>query len=175
MLSTLGEHPNIVGVKLACGGVAKVARVRAQFDPEQFSALAGQSDWLLPALTVRGTGVITGLANLYPKARAKTIHPLVHRKLTLNQACIEIFDLYTAGKIKKAGDAQLKIAQAEWGFAKSGINSTKWVVAKYLGYPESSCHSRRPYPMFADAKKEAWITQTLRLLEVTEKKLSAAK
>ena len=70
MLATLGQHPNIVGVKLTCGGIAKVARVRAEFEPEQFSALAGQSDWLLPALTVGGTGVITGLANLYPKVRA---------------------------------------------------------------------------------------------------------
>lgn len=67
MLLTLGEHPNIAGVKLTCGGIAKAARVRAAFEPEQFSALAGQSDWLLPALTVGGTGAITGLANLYPR------------------------------------------------------------------------------------------------------------
>lgn len=67
MLATLGKHPNIVGVKLTCGGIAKVARVRATFEPEEFSALAGQSDWLVPALSVGGTGVITGVANLYPK------------------------------------------------------------------------------------------------------------
>jgi dihydrodipicolinate synthase/N-acetylneuraminate lyase len=67
MLETLGKHPNIVGVKLTCGGIAKVARVRAAFEPEQFSALAGQSDWLTPALAVGGTGVITGIANLFPK------------------------------------------------------------------------------------------------------------
>lgn len=75
MLSRLGQHPNIVGVKLTCGGIAKVARVRAEFDPEQFTALAGQSDWLLPALAVGATGVITGLANLYPKVCANaTMH-----------------------------------------------------------------------------------------------------
>jgi dihydrodipicolinate synthase/N-acetylneuraminate lyase len=67
MLETLGQHPNIVGVKLTCGGIAKVARVRATFDPKQFCALAGQSDWLTPALSVGGTGVITGVANLFPK------------------------------------------------------------------------------------------------------------
>jgi len=156
MLATLGQHPNIVGVKLTCGGIAKVARVRAEFEPEQFSALAGQSDWLLPALTVGGTGVITGLANLYPKA------------------CIEIFDLYSAGNLKAAGEAQLKLAQAEWGFGKGGINGTKWVVAKYLGYPESSCHCRRPYPKFLDAKKQAWITEILRPLGVKEQSLSTA-
>lgn len=67
MLATLGQHPNIVGVKLTCGGIAKVARVAAQYKPEEFTALAGQSDWLVPALTVGGTGTITGVANLYPK------------------------------------------------------------------------------------------------------------
>lgn len=67
MLSTLGAHPNIVGVKLTCGGIAKVARIRAEFEPEQFSAIAGQSDWLTPCLAVGGTGVITGVANLFPK------------------------------------------------------------------------------------------------------------
>lgn len=67
MLSTLGRHPNIVGVKLTCGGIAKVARVAAEFRPEQFCALAGQSDWLVPAMSVGSTGAITGVANLYPR------------------------------------------------------------------------------------------------------------
>jgi 4-hydroxy-2-oxoglutarate aldolase len=44
MLAKLGNHPNIVAVKLTCGGIAKVARVAAEFQPETFTALAGQSD-----------------------------------------------------------------------------------------------------------------------------------
>jgi len=67
MLATLGAHPNIAGVKLTCGGIAKVARVTAQYKPEDFCVLAGQSDWLLPALVTGGIGAITGLANLYPR------------------------------------------------------------------------------------------------------------
>lgn len=154
MLSTLGAHPNISGVKLTCGGIAKVARIRAQYDTEQFCALAGQSDWLLPALSVGGTGTITGLANLYPKA------------------CIEIYDLYKAGKLQAAEEAQILLARAEWGFAKGGINGTKWVVAKYLGYPESSCHCRRPYPKYLDVKKQAWISDTMAVLQSKEKQLN---
>lgn len=73
MLNTLGAHPNISGVKLTCGGIAKVARIRAAYDPENFAALAGQSDWLLPALAVGGIGAITGLANLYPKVRPELL------------------------------------------------------------------------------------------------------
>lgn len=44
MLEILGAHPNIVAVKLTCGGIAKVARVAATFAPTEFCALAGQSD-----------------------------------------------------------------------------------------------------------------------------------
>jgi 4-hydroxy-2-oxoglutarate aldolase len=73
MLSTLGRHPNIVGVKLTCGGIAKVARIAAEFKPEQFCALAGQSDWLIPALSVGSTGTITGVANLYPRVRLRSL------------------------------------------------------------------------------------------------------
>lgn len=76
MLQTLGAHPNIVGVKLTCGGIAKVARVRSVFEPELFCALAGQSDWLLPAVSVGGTGAITGLANIYPRVRFLTPNKL---------------------------------------------------------------------------------------------------
>ncbi|THY10704.1 dihydrodipicolinate synthetase [Aureobasidium pullulans] len=154
MLSKLGAHPNIVGVKLTCGGIAKVARVRAQFSPSEFCTLAGQSDWLVPALAVGSTGTITGVANLYPKY------------------CIKIYDLWIQGKTKEAEAAQLELAKMEWGFAKGGINGTKWVVAKLRGYPLDSCHCRRPYPKFVDAKKQAWIFETVSPLQDKEQELA---
>ena len=154
MLSKLGAHPNIVGVKLTCGGIAKVARIRAQFSPTEFCALAGQSDWLVPALAVGSTGTITGVANLYPKF------------------CIHIYNLYTQGKVKEAEAAQLKLASMEWGFAKGGINGTKWVVAKLRGYSLDGSHCRRPYPRFVDAKKQARILETVSPLQVDEQKLA---
>ena len=80
-----------------------------------------------------------------------------------------------AGKTKEAEAAQLKLAQMEWGFAKGGINGTKWVVAKRLGYPLTSCHCRRPYPQFSDAKKQAWIDGVVGILEEDEAELRAAR
>jgi 4-hydroxy-2-oxoglutarate aldolase len=74
-------------------------------------------------------------------------------------------------KSKEAEKAQIELAAVEWGFAKGGINGTKWVVAKYHGYPEASCHTRRPYPKYDDAKKQAWILETMRPLEAKEKSL----
>ncbi|KAK7958996.1 4-hydroxy-2-oxoglutarate aldolase [Apiospora aurea] len=156
MLSRLGRHANIVGVKLTCGGIAKVARVAAEFEPDQFAVLAGQSDWLVPAMSVGGVGTITGVANLYPRV------------------CLEIFDLFRAGQVKEAEAAQLRLAKMEWGFGKGGINGTKWVVAKLLGYPLEGCHCRRPYPVYADPEKHAWIMGTVQPLQETEQKRSQA-
>ncbi|RSL73780.1 hypothetical protein CEP54_000174 [Fusarium duplospermum] len=151
MLERLGQHPNIVGVKLTCGGIAKVARVAAQYKPEEFTALAGQSDWLVPAMAVGATGTITGVANLYPKV------------------CTQIFELYKAGKTQEAEAAQLQLAKMEWGFAKGGINGTKWVVAKLRGYPLESCHCRRPYPKYSDEAKQEWILKVVEPLAAVEK------
>ncbi len=156
MLARLGQHPNIVGVKLTCGGIAKVARVRAQFAPDQFFALAGQSDWLLPALAVGATGAITGVANLFPRV------------------CVRIFDLFNAGKTADAEALQLELAKMEWGFGKGGINGTKWIVAKLRGYNMASCHCRRPYPVFGDAKKQQWITDVVSPLAAAEAKIAKA-
>lgn len=84
---------------------------------------------------------------------------------------MQIYDSYKAGKVKEAEAAQLKLAQMEWGFAKGGINGTKWVVAKLRGYPLESCHCRRPYPKFTDESKQEWILKVVEALAVTEKSL----
>jgi dihydrodipicolinate synthase/N-acetylneuraminate lyase len=172
-LETLGHHPNIVGVKLTCGGIAKVARIRATFEPSEFSALAGQSDWLTPALSVGGTGVITGIANLFPKVGAADLN-MIYTDSNFLQCCIEIFDLFVAGKTKEAEAAQLKLARMEWGFAKGGINGTKWIVAKLLNYPQESHHCRRPYPQYADPKQQEWMSATCGILVNDEKRLNSA-
>ena len=84
---------------------------------------------------------------------------------------MQIYDLYMAGKLQEAQAAQLELGKAEWGFGKGGINGTKWVVAKLLGYPEESCHCRRPYPKYDDKKQQAWITEVVGQLQGTEKTL----
>ncbi|KAJ5832390.1 hypothetical protein N7474_000701 [Penicillium riverlandense] len=155
MLETLGEHPNIAAVKLTCGSIASVARTTAKFgraldgSPE-FVALAGQSEWLVPCLSVGGAGCITGVGNLYPKT------------------CVELYNLYTSGQTAKAEQLQLQVAVSEWGFGKEGISGTKWAVAKCLDYPEESAWCRRPYPKFLNEEKRAWVLKHLKVLERVE-------
>lgn len=172
MLDRLAKHTNIVGVKvremylckplprltfsqLTCGGIAKITRLSAAYPTSQFCALAGQSDWLIPALSVGGTGCITGVGNLYPRS------------------CVEIYEQYRSGKIEEAQKLQYTLAVSELGFGEGGINGTKWVVGELLGYPEASRDCRRPYPRFVSKDKQDWILQQVRALEGEEARLQS--
>lgn len=84
---------------------------------------------------------------------------------------MRIFDLYTAGKVKEAEQAQIELAKMEWGFAQGGINGTKWIVAKIRGYPAESWHCRRPYPKYGDEAKKAWISSVVEPLAAVEKSI----
>lgn len=90
----------------------------------------------------------------------------------LDQTCIELFDLYRSGKIEEAQKLQLQVSAAEAGLAKGGINGTKWAVAKFLRYPESSAVCRRPYPLFTDPAKREMITSKMLLLQDVEARLT---
>ncbi|KAH7072718.1 hypothetical protein BKA63DRAFT_544066 [Paraphoma chrysanthemicola] len=153
MLDILGAHKNIVGVKLTCGGIAKVARIAARFDKSEFVAVAGQSDWLIPGMTVGGVGSITGVANLYPKT------------------CVQMYNLYQQGKHAEAAALQIKLSVTEWGFGKGGINGTKYVVAHKLGYPLSSADPRKPFPRYTDPEKQKWIVNQVSGLDKLEASL----
>ncbi|EAW10335.1 dihydrodipicolinate synthase family protein [Aspergillus clavatus NRRL 1] len=154
ILVALSRHPNIAGVKLTCGGIGKVPRVTAAAEPP-FAVLSGQIDWMGPAMAVGAIGAITGMANLYPRT------------------CVELYELYKAGKTQEATELQLQAATAEWAFAKGGINGSKWVVAKMLGYPETSAACRRPYPLFADASKQKWMLELAEKLKPVEEGLAS--
>lgn len=93
------------------------------------------------------------MANLYPKT------------------CVKLYNLWVQGEREKAEQLQLQLAVAEWGFAKGGINGTKWVVAKYLGYAESSSACRRPFPKYTDESKQAWIISQVSGLKKIESTL----
>lgn len=84
---------------------------------------------------------------------------------------MELYNLWTSGKREEAEKLQVKLSVMEWGFGKGGINGTKWVVAKYLGYPELSSACRRPYPLFTDKSKQTWITSQVKCIEAIEKSL----
>jgi len=151
----LGQHPNIVAIKFTCGGIAKVARVADRFEHKQFMALAGQSDWLVPALASGAGGAISGMANFYPKT-------LMHLQ-----------ELFLSGdKNQEARVLQGKVATAEWALGKSGINGIKALTVKALGYPAGSSKPRRPYEDFSGNEKLSGFLETVQSIKGIEASLN---
>ena len=84
----LAEIDNIVGLKDASGNLSYAAEVRSLVG-EDFDVYSGNDDVVVPLMSIGGVGVISVLANIYPR--------LVH------DMCQNFFD----GNIKEAGRIQV--------------------------------------------------------------------
>ena len=69
-LMRLGEIPNIVGVKEACGDIAQIGEICTRA-PENFTVLSGDDLLTLPTIALGGHGVISVAANEVPGMMAK--------------------------------------------------------------------------------------------------------
>lgn len=131
-IAQLSKHPNIVGCKLTCGNTGKLGRIASAVDATTpwdansgFMAMGGSADFIVPTLSVGGSGVICGLGNIAPKA------------------CVKLVNLYAAGKMKEAKKLQAVVARGDWAAISGGIVGTKSVLETYFGYGGVA---RRPLP-----------------------------
>ena len=118
------QHDNIVGVKLTCGSVAKIARLSAVFPPSRFAVFGGQADFLLGGLAVGSAGCIAAFANVFPKSVAR------------------IFALWSAGREKEALVLQRALSLAE-SPTKAGTANTKFAAAVTTA-PRAGIRDARP-------------------------------
>lgn len=134
------KHPNIVGVKFTCGNNGKLARVSRVFrggkldlekDGGQPILFAGIADFLAPALSVGGAGVIAGGANVFPKT------------------CVRVYKLFTEGKTEEANSLQLELAEADWILTKLNFPGSKVILEQFYGY---SGAPRQPVPRPTDSQ-----------------------
>ena len=128
----LAKHPNIVGCKLTCGNTGKLNRVasatRAATPSDAgsgFMCMGGSADFTLPTMVAGGSGIVTGLGNVTPKA------------------CVKVFELWAAGKLEEAQKAQAVVARGDWAAISGGIVGTKSGLETYFGYGGLA---RRPLP-----------------------------
>ena len=86
----LADHPNIVGIKEACGDISQVASLCALVG-DKLDVYSGNDDQIIPILSLGGKGVISVLSNIMPKATQKM--------------CTD----YLSGNVTEARDAQLRL------------------------------------------------------------------
>ncbi|EXJ78165.1 hypothetical protein A1O3_09326 [Capronia epimyces CBS 606.96] len=128
----LAKHPKIVGCKLTCGNTGKLNRIANAVNAATptstgsgWLCLGGSADFTLQTLIAGGSGIITGLGNVVPKA------------------CVKVFNLYAEGKVEDAQKLQAIVARGDWGVISGGIPGTKSALQSYFGY---GGYARRPLP-----------------------------
>ncbi|KAK9472190.1 uncharacterized protein V1510DRAFT_418224 [Dipodascopsis tothii] len=136
MLIELAAHPNIIGTKFTCQSSGKLARVAhalevvapastASVASGGYLAFAGMADFLLQALSVGGTGVISGPANIVPRT------------------VVRVYDLFASGKYEEAMAAQRSLSETDYVLTNLGAEGTKAALQAYFGY---GGHVRAPLP-----------------------------
>ena len=128
----LAKHPNIVGCKLTCGNTGKLNRIATATHAATpsspgsgFMCLGGSADFTIQTMIAEGSGIITGLGNVTPKA------------------CVEVYKLFAQGKTKEAQKMQAVVSRGDWAAIAGGVVGTKSGLGTYFGY---GGYGRRPLP-----------------------------
>lgn len=132
----LSKIDNIVGVKDSSGNFDNILQyIEATRDDPSFAVLSGNDSLILWNLLAGGTGGITGCANVYPKTMAS------------------IYELFIAGKLEKAREAQDSIRTFRSCFRYGNPNTIVKTAVMLLGYPVGKC--RAPFNQVPEEGLEA--------------------
>jgi L-threo-3-deoxy-hexylosonate aldolase len=151
LIIRISQHPNIVGTKFTCANTGKLTRVAralnaiapspAPFPVKELAstktaanhpyvAFGGIADFTLQTLFSGGSAIIVGGANVIPRT------------------CVQIFNLWSQGKIAEAYELQKILSDGDWVLTKAAIPGTKQAIQLFYGY---GGYPRRPLRRLADA------------------------
>ena len=143
---TLAKHPNIRGCKLTCGNTGKLNRIAHAVNAATPSSensgwmcMGGSADFTLQTLIAGGSGIITGLGNIVPRA------------------CVKVYDLYGQGKVEEAQKLQAIVARGDWGVIAGGVAGTKSAMISHYGY---GGYARRPLGRPTAEEDKRWKEMT---------------
>lgn len=147
----ISKHPNVVGTKFTCGDCGKLARVAREMDAStpghlnNYWAVAGLADIVLPALVAGGSGVIAGGANLAPRL------------------CVKIVELFQKGAWWDAMRYQSVLSEGDWMHTAAGIGATKALAQHHFHYGGAPRH-----PLQSPSKDvlEALVASASEMMEV---------
>jgi len=114
----------------------------------KYMAFAGIADFITPSLSVGSSGAIVGAANVFPFA------------------CVNVYNLFVAGRIEEASLAQAQLANVDWSLTKRAIPGFKALLNHYHGYGGSP---RQPMPSLKDKEVTALIAEVEWFSKIEEK------
>lgn len=114
-VTTLAQHPNIIGIKDSSGNLVKLGEIIRSVPPS-FQVLAGSASFLYPALALGAVGGVVALANVAP------------------QACLAIYDSFRVGDLAAARSTQLRLLSPNAAVtSRFGVPGLK-AAMDFLGY-----------------------------------------
>lgn len=120
----LAQHDNIVAIKEATGDLGFMAQI-VQATAGKLTLLSGDDNLILPVLSIGGVGVISVIANIYPKETG------------------DITRAFFAGQMN---DAQKKYL-ALLPLCKAMFIETNPIPVKFAAYKKGLCHNVLRLPM----------------------------
>ncbi|OJJ51667.1 hypothetical protein ASPZODRAFT_127780 [Penicilliopsis zonata CBS 506.65] len=162
LIIRISQHPNIVGTKFTCANTGKLTRVARALNAvtpvsplaptsssdtstSGYVAFGGIADFTLQTLVSGGSAILAGGANVLPRL------------------CVQIFTLWSEGKIAEAIEAQKLLSQADWVLTKAAIPGTKSAIHSYYGY---GGFPRRPLGRLTEEQVKAVASGIEKAMEV---------
>lgn len=144
LIIRISQHANVVGTKFTCANTGKLTRVSHALNAitpssplvpagknvssktvenHRYVSFGGVADFTLQTLVSGGSAILAGGANVIPRI------------------CVQIFNLWSAGRLAEAMELQKLLSAADWVLTKSAIPGTKSAIQTYYGY---GGYPRRP-------------------------------
>lgn len=129
-MKKLAKIKNIVGIKDATGDLSYTTSLRKEL-PKDFAIYSGNDDLITPLMSVGGNGVISVLANIFPKE----VHDLCQNALN--------------GDFKKARDIQIKY----FDIIKALFNEVNPIGVKFAASYLKLCKNNLRLPLTKASKE----------------------
>lgn len=110
----LAKHPNIGGIKEASGDLRQIEEI-INNKPEDFSVISGDDGCICPIMKMGGEGVISVLANAFPKQISEMVKRCVSKEFEPAELIQEELKELTKHIFSEGNPAGIKFALSELG------------------------------------------------------------
>ena len=117
-VAALADHPNIVGIKEACGDISQIAELAALVG-DKLDIYSGNDDQIVPVMSLGGKGVISVLSNLMPAETSAICHKFLSGDVAGSRALqLKLLPLVNA-LFSEVNPIPVKAAMAAMGFGEN--------------------------------------------------------